>query len=210
MMKSFLAVMCLLCVYALSGCAVIQGQVEDFTESADPEILDGIKSWVEDQGLDAEAAKARAEILARAEGWIVLGVPYGSFDDDRSNDYFDGYRADCSGFVSMAWQIKNVFGAKYSPNTARLGDYATEISFFELLPGDAINNQRGGEHGHVVLFVSWIDDEKTRFVAFEENGGHGKAVQTELTLVEMPGGGYTIKEYDAAAPGPYAAQARRE
>jgi len=205
-MRTIEAVLALVIVLSLSGCSVVQKQIQDFQKNASPEIIDQINGWIEDQGLDPEATKARAEILMRAESWIVLGVPYGSFDDNPLNDYFDGYRADCSGFISMAWQLKNSTGGKFSATTVSLGNYATEIPFEELLSGDVINNQRGDKKGHVVMFVSWLNDDQTRFVAFEENGGYRKAVQTELNLELMPNGGYTIKEYDPNAPGPYIAQ----
>ena len=40
----------------------------------------------------------RGEILARAESWLHPPVPY------SQTAFRDGYRTDCSGYVSMAWR----------------------------------------------------------------------------------------------------------
>jgi hypothetical protein len=56
------------------------------------------------------------------------------------------------------------------------------------------------------LFVSWVNDEHTSFIAFEENGGYGKAIESELTIEYLTNGSFTIQEYDNDAPGPYNAQ----
>src|SRR4051812_37995954 len=39
---------------------------------------------------------SRAEIIARAQTWVAAQVPY------SQDDYYGGYRTDCSGYVSMA------------------------------------------------------------------------------------------------------------
>jgi hypothetical protein len=141
----------------------------------------------------------RDAIIGRAKLWVDAQVPY------NQNGQRDGYRTDCSGFVSYAWQLK-VNGQPVSPDTVTLGTtYTVDTSFSALQPGDIINNERPGNSGHVVMFINWIDQDHTKFVAYEENGGYGKAVQTALTL-ENIGSGFTIKEYNSTAPGPYFAQ----
>ncbi len=46
------------------------------------------------------AATTRAEIIKRAKNWVAAKVPY------SMNAYWsDGYRQDCSGYVSMAWKL---------------------------------------------------------------------------------------------------------
>lgn len=42
---------------------------------------------------------ARSTIVARGQDWVNKHVPY-----SQSKTY-DGYRTDCSGFVSMAWML---------------------------------------------------------------------------------------------------------
>lgn len=155
---------------------------------------------------DVHQTLDRAQIILRARGWVDRQVPYGSFDNNPNNDVVDGCRADCSGMVSMAWQLTGANNKPTSPNTETLRNFAKEVAFESLQPGDAINNQRGGRNGHVVLFVTWLNSEHTLFLAIEENGSQGKAVQTELHLKKMPSGGWTIVEYDPYAPGPYVAQ----
>lgn len=52
------------------------------------------------------------------------------------------------------------------------------------------------------MFVEWKGDwnqGKRKFVAYEENGGYGKAVQTTLTL-EKYGNAWNIPEYRNHAP----------
>jgi hypothetical protein len=121
--------------------------------------------------------------LKRAKAWVDKEIAY---DQGR---YYDGYRQDCSGFVSMAWQLGT------SAVTGTLPQYSRTLgSKDDLQPGDAINNRQAGNSGHVVLFVRWIDKAQGKFVAYEENGGWGKAVQTNLTL-SIKNGGWDIPEY---------------
>jgi hypothetical protein len=198
-----------LLVLCLSGCAVIQEQVRQFTDNTAPEIMERINQWIEEQGLDLEEAKARAGILVRAEHWILLRVEYGSYDNNGDNNSFEGYRADCSGFVSMAWQLTTPSGAKTSPTTSQLDSYAVDIDYDELLPGDILNDKGMGQGGHVVIFVTWLNQEQTRFLAFEENGSADRAVQTVLNLEELDNGLYTIVEYSYPPPRPFYAQTFR-
>ena len=37
-------------------------------------------------------------MISRGQSWVDKKVPY-----DASGKTYDGYRMDCSGFVSMAW-----------------------------------------------------------------------------------------------------------
>ncbi|MCT7969177.1 hypothetical protein NG799_22945, partial [Laspinema sp. D1] len=122
-------------------------------------------------------------ILNRAKVWVDGQIPY------NQGKYYQGYRQDCSGFVSMAWQLP------VSAVTSTLPQYAITLQSKEQLqPGDAINNRGIGNGGHVVLFVRWVDKAKGTFIAYEENGYYGKALQTQLTL-KTDTKGYYIQEY---------------
>jgi cytochrome bd-type quinol oxidase subunit 1 len=44
------------------------------------------------------------------------------------------------------------------------------------------------------MFVRWINQNQGRFVAYEQNGGYGKTLETNLTLVSN-NQGWTISEY---------------
>jgi hypothetical protein len=84
---------------------------------------------------------ARRTILERGFGWLEKGVPY------SQSRNFEGYRTDCSGFVSMAW------GLKTSQSTRSFGggaDATRLSSKSELLPGDALVDPGH----HAVLFLA--------------------------------------------------------
>lgn len=83
-----------------------------------------------------------AMMVRRAKVWVDKGIPY------NQSAYYEGFRQDCSGFISMAWSLP------VSAVTSTLPQYAkTLTSQNDLLPGDAINNRKIGNYGHVVLFV---------------------------------------------------------
>jgi len=129
-------------------------------------------------------------ILQRAKAWVDARVPY-----NQSNTY-DGYRMDCSGFISMAWEL-----ARPGFVTGNL-PHTVVSNPDDLRPGDAINNKQLGNNGHVVMFVQWSgnwNQGKRKFIAYEENGGYGKTVQTTLTL-EKYGNAWNIPEYPNHAP----------
>ncbi|GAA2739734.1 hypothetical protein GCM10010440_03720 [Kitasatospora cinereorecta] len=105
-------------------------------------------------------ATTRSEIMQRAQTWVDQQVPY-----SMSRFWSDGYRQDCSGFVSMAW------GLGTSQTTWTLPNFADRIGKDDLQPGDALifNNAANPESGsHVVLFGGWADDAHTRYVALEQ------------------------------------------
>lgn len=101
----------------------------------------------------------RATMVARGKSWVDKNVPY------SGTSYYEGYRQDCSGFVSMCWQLST------SMTTANMMNVANNITKGELLPGDAILCHQGdapGQTHHVVLFVGWTDSSKTHFTGYEE------------------------------------------
>ncbi len=112
------------------------------------------------RSLAPQAATSRAEILRRAQGWVDQKVPY-----SMTKYWSDGYRQDCSGFVSMAW------GLGSSQTTWTLPDFADRISKDDLQPGDALiyNNAKDPQDGsHTVLFGGWVDAAHTKYTALEQ------------------------------------------
>ncbi len=106
------------------------------------------------------AATTRADILARAQRWVDQQVPY-----SMGSYWTDGYRQDCSGFVSMAW------GLDSSQTTWTLPDFADRIAPDELQPGDILvrnnpDNPQGGSH--TVLFGGWTDSSHAHYLAYEQ------------------------------------------
>ncbi|MFI9603678.1 peptidoglycan-binding protein [Streptomyces sp. NPDC052043] len=112
----------------------------------------------------AIVAATRSKIVSRAKKWLDARVPY-----SMSRYWRDGYRQDCSGFVSMAWDLPR------NEWTGSLGRYAVRITKGQLQPGDIllfhnpVNPQRGS---HVVLFGGWTDNRHTTYIAYEQAPPH--------------------------------------
>ncbi|MET9758235.1 peptidoglycan-binding protein [Streptomyces sp. NPDC006372] len=105
-------------------------------------------------------AITRAEIISRARTWVAAKVPY------SMNKYWsDGYRQDCSGYVSMAWKLP---GNEW---TGSLAQYAERISKEELQPGDILlfHNPADAQSGsHVTIFGGWTNSAHTSYTAYEQ------------------------------------------
>lgn len=133
----------------------------------------------------------RAEVLRRAETWLTANngsqVPY-----SQTSVWSDGYRQDCSGYVSMTLGLW-----KSGPNTVELAgnrDLTTPISLGDLKPGDLLIDAEGSNTTrHVVIFEGWTDSSKTAYSAFEQRGGHG----TDHRVVKYGLGGDEYKPYRA-------------
>jgi hypothetical protein len=112
----------------------------------------------------------RAEIINRAKKWVAAQVPYSMYE------YWpDGYRQDCSGFVSMAW---NLPGNEW---TGSLDTFGVRITRDQLQPGDMMlfHNPDNPENGsHVVLFGGWTDYTHTDYLAYEQTRPHTRRQAT--------------------------------
>ncbi|MGW0337885.1 peptidoglycan-binding protein [Streptomyces sp. NPDC003011] len=116
------------------------------------------------------SAITRADIIKRAKTWIAAKVPY-----SMSAYWSDGYRQDCSGFVSMAW---NLPGNEW---TGSLGQYGVRITKDDLQPGDILlfHNPSDPEKGsHVVIFGGWTDYTHTYYTAYEQTRPHTRSQAT--------------------------------
>jgi hypothetical protein len=139
------------------------------------------------------AAVGREGILERGIGWLEQGVIY-----NRSGS-FQGYRRDCSGFVSMCWEYKD------SPYTGLLppfvqNTYAVELgSLDELAPGDAVNKTFRNPYGHVMLFAGWATADHSQLYFI-----HHYATGKPVALVQIARSGLgdfiAIRSSKAAAP----------
>jgi hypothetical protein len=103
-------------------------------------------------------------MLSRAANWISVPVPY-----SQSTWYSDingTYRQDCSGFVSMAWDLD------YSLGTSKLSTVATDVAsgLKGVKPGDIILSPGI----HVYLFVRWLDSAHTTATVDYETGVKSK------------------------------------
>jgi len=151
-------------------------------------------------GKQTDTAQQRTMILERAQAWVDAKIPY------NQQAQRDGYRTDCSGFVSYAWQLSG------SPDTTSFvtKGYAVDIPIEKLQPADALNNKRPGDEGHIVIFVRWLDSaDKTRFEAYDMNTYPGFPSKKIFTLQQSTNG-WTVVELEPYAKGPYYAQRRKD
>ena len=154
--------------------------------------------------LATEAAEATATSVAdqrqnafleRAQTWVDGQVPY------DPGEKHDGYRTDSAGYVSYAWRLDP---PGLEPPSFAGDAYALHLPIEQLEPGDALNNEREGMAGHIVLFARWLDEEYTRFEAYDLSPGSTASIR-EFTL-DLATTGWTIAELDGSAPGPDSAQ----
>ncbi|MGW2057733.1 peptidoglycan-binding protein [Streptomyces sp. NPDC001840] len=114
----------------------------------------------------------RADIINRAKRWANAQVPY-----SMVKFWSDGYRQDCSGYVSMAW---NLAGNEWTGTLAR---YGVRIDHDELQPGDMLlfhnpaNPQKGS---HVTIFGGWTDYTRSHYLAYEQAQPHARSQSTPL------------------------------
>jgi hypothetical protein len=112
----------------------------------------------------------RAEIIRRAKTWVAAQVPY-----SMTRYWSDGYRQDCSGFVSMAW------GLPGNEWTGTLHQYGVRIGKDELQPGDILlfHNPADPQRGsHVVIFGGWTDYTRSFYIAYESTRPHARRQAT--------------------------------
>ncbi|MGA5548286.1 hypothetical protein [Streptomyces pseudogriseolus] len=115
-------------------------------------------------------AISRTDIVRRAASWVSQRVPYGV-----SSYWSDGYRQDCSGYVSMAWKLP---GNEW---TGSLAQYADRITKAQLSPGDILlfHNAADPYNGsHVVIFGGWANSSRTQYVAYEQTSPHTRRTTT--------------------------------
>lgn len=113
----------------------------------------------------------RKNVIRRAKTWTSTTVRY------SQTGYRDGYRRDCSGFISMAWSLpENLV-------TWRIPLVAKRIGKSDLRPGDVLLNYtaKGGAK-HAIIFESWANSKKTAYIGLEQTGASGvdKAVRRKI------------------------------
>jgi cell wall-associated NlpC family hydrolase len=104
-------------------------------------------------------AISRSTIVARAQVWLHPPVPY------SQNHFKDGYRTDCSGYVSMSWETHGNYW------TGNLHTIATAIAYQDLQPGDMLlhhNTANPVNGSHVVLFERWVKEANGDFWIYEQ------------------------------------------
>jgi hypothetical protein len=107
----------------------------------------------------------RREVLARARTWAAVPISY------SMRRTYQGYRTDCSGYVSMAWHLGS------SVVTSSFGPLTHSITKSQLKAGDILNwNNTGPGVGHVVIFEKWADPSSSHrsYWAYEQTPAHTK------------------------------------
>lgn len=111
---------------------------------------------------------ARSAVLTRAATiWPTGGVPYSQSTIHQP----DGYRQDCSGFLSLCWAIPaGQWGGENTESLVGEG-WMVEIPTDQLQPGDAVGMCGPGtlgNAGHIQLFDGWTTGG---LVIWEQAGG---------------------------------------
>ncbi len=164
---AFAFVSSVLALLLVAGCSA-QGATESDT-NADPNGSDVGETGETAEALTSSCRLSRAQILGATAGerreaiergfeWFDDRVPY---SQSRSHE---GYRTDCSGFVSMCWKT----GTSYTTASFISGAASSSLgSYNSLQPADALVYRSGG-HGHIVLFLGWSDDAHTSACVLEQ------------------------------------------
>ncbi|MEU9995439.1 hypothetical protein [Streptomyces sp. NPDC050848] len=131
----------------------------------------------------------REQMLRRAQWWVDEKVGYDQRGSRRDEVTGGSWRRDCSGFVSMAWQLPT------NRTTLTLPAVGRAIDFKELEPGDILNSRE-----HVVLFAGWIDKGRRTFTYYQESSSRRPTNKSTgdldaATLSGHPTKGYTAYRY---------------
>ncbi len=129
----------------------------------------------------ASASGGRRTAIERGFGWLDAKVPY------SQSAYKAGYRTDCSGFVSMSWQLGTSYTtADFSTGGGKSGPIG---SYSKLLPGDALVRRSNGS-GHIVLFLGWNDSAHSSACVLEQASTASDMQFRARTASSLTGGGY--------------------
>jgi hypothetical protein len=127
----------------------------------------------------------RSEVLSRAKSWADVPVSYSMYR------YRNGYRTDCSGYVSMTWRLGS------SRTTGTFGPVTHRITKNELKGGDVLRwDNTGPGVGHIVLFEKWADDSRSSYWAYEQTPDHTKHRIVPYPYFPGRGGPYVPLRYD--------------
>ncbi|MEU1487343.1 peptidoglycan-binding protein [Streptomyces sp. NPDC005752] len=120
----------------------------------------------------AQRTTTRTEIITRAKKWVTAKVPY-----DMGAYWSDGYRQDCSGFVSMAWNLGS------NEWTGSLAAFGTKIARADLEPGDILlfhNLADPAVGSHVTVFGGWTDHTHSHYLAYEQTRPNARQATTPM------------------------------
>jgi hypothetical protein len=153
-------------------------------------------------------------IVSRGMEWVSAELhycqaPHGAVDGDQScwawegpkhvcdresDAAWNGYRSDCSGFVTWSWGLAaNVHGTDGGYATGHFAPYngspygestvfSHTIQGVDLQPGDALNKiVSSPADGHIILFKQWVTKGKTALLMEEPGCSASPAYAHEFT-----------------------------
>jgi hypothetical protein len=137
------------------------------------------------------------EMLARAGTWTRTQVPYSQVQ--FHSDVDGTYRQDCSGYVSMAWDLDHSLSTATLPSVTEEVGETSRGGLKHIEPGDII--LRSGANAHVFLFVRWANDNRSKAVVDEETGTSSPTPYAiRKTLGVSSFNGFTVYRYKDLAP----------
>ena len=136
-------------------------------------------------GASSAFAITRDSVLERAQKRVDIPVAY------SQAKRYDGYRTDCSGYVSMCWKTGT------SWNTRSFHAVSHSIPVSALQPGDALLKKGY----HVRLFYGWVDEARTKYVAYESADGLIAGCRIH-SIAEDLDFGYVPVRYDRVSASP--------
>ena len=169
------------------------------------------------QGTDSDPAPPAAslppetsdQIMARAQNWYIQNYWVSRTDywgDGKGDNPKPGWREDCSGFVSYTWGYWDSDGGF---TTYDVMDFAKDISWSSLEPGDALLLSTGTEH--MALFMKWDNAAHTEYNLMEEsNSSTGTLIDKDVSTSNSYWSAFQPIQYDnyvlspagaASAPG---------
>ncbi len=129
------------------------------------------------QAVTASVSGARRTALERGFKWLDDDVPY------SQGRQHEGYRTDCSGFVSMCWDT----GTSHTTSIFASGGGDTQAlgSWDDLVAGDALVKR-----GHIMLFTGWSDDARSSVCALEQSSTANDMQFRARSVASLRGQGY--------------------
>jgi hypothetical protein len=121
----------------------------------------------------ATATLTPQEMINRAKTWLTANnggpVPY-----SMETVWKDGYRQDCSGYVSMTLGLStpglNTVGLATTSSVTQPLSSVSQLQMGDLLIDYSTTD---GDFRHVVIFEKWADSAHTAYWAYEQRGTYG-------------------------------------
>ena len=119
----------------------------------------------------------RRQALERGFDWLNASVPY------SQSARHEGYRTDCSGFVSMCWQLAAPGGNTTSYMAGASSSRLASLS--SLVPADGLVKS-----GHMMMFVGWNDAAKRSVCVLEQSSTRNDMQFRTRTVASLTSEGY--------------------